>query len=231
MNRYPRNRAAASPSAGGQSPWPERDDELRRHWAAGTSTKKIGDAMHITKNAIVGRAHRLGLPPRPSPIGFGYAGGTGGERKTPARRTVMRKALPTLAELVNTEPAPPVASAPPASPTPHPPTHKSAEGLRVARQKAAEAARVEVPKQAEAVPVAPAARSASRWGCQYPLWGDNEPVPKPPRFCDAPCPLGLSWCATHRSVVFTRSVGWGQKAPTELRAQAGDSADALLDPA
>jgi len=50
------------------SPWPARDEELRAHWATGLSARLIGEAMSISKNAVVGRAHRIGLVSRPSPI-------------------------------------------------------------------------------------------------------------------------------------------------------------------
>lgn len=42
--------------------------KLRALWESGLSTEKIGKAMGLTKNAIVGKAHRLDLPARPSPI-------------------------------------------------------------------------------------------------------------------------------------------------------------------
>ena len=48
--------------------WPERDQELRDLWEAGLSGAKIGQRMNISKNSVVGRSHRLGLPSRPSPI-------------------------------------------------------------------------------------------------------------------------------------------------------------------
>nr|WP_294915092.1 GcrA family cell cycle regulator [uncultured Neokomagataea sp.] len=41
---------------------------LRELWDQGLSTAEIGRQLEITKNAVVGKAHRLGLPPRPSPI-------------------------------------------------------------------------------------------------------------------------------------------------------------------
>ena len=41
---------------------------LRGFWQEGLSTAEIGRRMQITKNAVVGKAHRLTLPPRPSPI-------------------------------------------------------------------------------------------------------------------------------------------------------------------
>lgn len=47
---------------------------LRVFWAEGHSTAEIGRRMGLTKNSIVGKAHRLNLPPRPSPIRRGGAG-------------------------------------------------------------------------------------------------------------------------------------------------------------
>src|SRR3954464_1946461 len=42
--------------------------QLRALWDEGHSTAEIGRRMGVTKNAIVGKAHRLNLPARPSPI-------------------------------------------------------------------------------------------------------------------------------------------------------------------
>ena len=52
------------------TPWTlQEDSTLRLLWDDGTtSTGKIGMRLHRTKNMIVGRAHRLGLTPKPSPI-------------------------------------------------------------------------------------------------------------------------------------------------------------------
>jgi GcrA cell cycle regulator len=42
--------------------------KLRALWNEGLSTAEIGRRLNISKNAVVGKAHRLSLPPRPSPI-------------------------------------------------------------------------------------------------------------------------------------------------------------------
>lgn len=42
--------------------------KLRTLWAEGLSTAEIGRRLNISKNAVVGKAHRLNLPSRPSPI-------------------------------------------------------------------------------------------------------------------------------------------------------------------
>ncbi len=43
-------------------------DNLGRLWAEGHSTAEIGRRLGLTKNAVVGKAHRLSLAPRPSPL-------------------------------------------------------------------------------------------------------------------------------------------------------------------
>jgi GcrA cell cycle regulator len=46
----------------------EAIERLRALWAEGHSTAEIGRRMGISKNAVVGKAHRLNLSARPSPI-------------------------------------------------------------------------------------------------------------------------------------------------------------------
>lgn len=53
----------------GKSDWTEKmESRLRELWAEGHSTAEIARRMGTTKNSVVGKAHRLGLPSRPSPI-------------------------------------------------------------------------------------------------------------------------------------------------------------------
>ena len=46
----------------------ERLDKLKKLWAEGWSISQIGEALGVSRNAIAGKAHRMGLPKRPSPI-------------------------------------------------------------------------------------------------------------------------------------------------------------------
>lgn len=48
-------------------PW-ERGDRLRILWDEGLSTLEIARRLGVSKNAVVGKAHRLGLPPREPPV-------------------------------------------------------------------------------------------------------------------------------------------------------------------
>lgn len=47
---------------------PERTNALMALWDEGLPTAEIGRRLGVTKNAVVGKVHRLGLPKRGSPI-------------------------------------------------------------------------------------------------------------------------------------------------------------------
>ena len=66
---------------------------LRALWAEGHSTAEIGRRLGITKNAVVGKSHRLDLPARPSPIR------RDGIRQAPRPRRLRGPTLPDLQSL------------------------------------------------------------------------------------------------------------------------------------
>lgn len=66
----------------------ERIARLTELWSQDLSTAEIGKILGITKNAVVGKAHRLGLPKRQSPI---------------RRSTKAKKPKPNLIRLENLE--------------------------------------------------------------------------------------------------------------------------------
>ena len=111
-----RRRRVISPETGGRTmsqhrtsyEWPENTvAQLRELWSEGHSTTEIGRRLGVSKNAIVGKAHRLDLPARPSPIKRGAPGGP-----RPRRRA---KVIPRLADIVllpSCAPTPRSASAP-----------------------------------------------------------------------------------------------------------------------
>ena len=50
-------------------PWDDNNvAKLRELWDQGLPTAQIGKLLGFTKNAVVGKAHRIGLERRPSPI-------------------------------------------------------------------------------------------------------------------------------------------------------------------
>lgn len=54
---------------------PERIDELTKLWETGQSASAIGKLLGVSKNAVVGKAHRMKLQARPSPIKRSEEGG------------------------------------------------------------------------------------------------------------------------------------------------------------
>jgi GcrA cell cycle regulator len=96
----------------------EAIERLRALWADGHSTAEIGRRMGISKNAVVGKAHRLNLSSRPSPIRRDAAG-QAMPRQQPVRQPrpagpAPRMTLPPVAPPTVTIPAAPV-------PVPRPP--------------------------------------------------------------------------------------------------------------
>ncbi len=68
---------------------PERIERLTQLWAKGMPASLIGKKLGCSKNSVVGKAHRMRLVARPSPI---IPGGSAKKRRT--------KALASLAETV-----------------------------------------------------------------------------------------------------------------------------------
>jgi len=86
---------------------------LRELWSEGHPTAEIGRRLGVSKSAVVGKAHRIDLPARPSPIKAG--GLTAGPRLREIKAVVPKLAdmivLPSCAPPPR-EPAPPVQDPP-----------------------------------------------------------------------------------------------------------------------
>lgn len=101
---------------------PETIDRLRALWDEGLPTAEIGRRLGTSKNSVVGKAHRLDLPQRPTPIKY-----TKGTPKRPTPRAGPRTLapLPSLTkEVAAPKPKPPpvkAATQPPPQATPAPP--------------------------------------------------------------------------------------------------------------
>jgi GcrA cell cycle regulator len=149
---------------------------LRVLWAEGLSTAEIGRRMGVSKNAVVGKAHRLNLPARPSPIR--RDGAQAGVARTPAPRRVTGPTLPPLSTPVAAEV---VLSKPP-----------------LVRDTVA------APAQpiARPAPVRPVAYRPTRLvACCWPI---GEPGTKNFRFCDAEAAQGKPYCGKHAQLAYVK---------------------------
>ncbi|HET6306282.1 MAG TPA: GcrA family cell cycle regulator [Rhodopila sp.] len=168
------------------------DEETIRHlrelWAQGHSTAEIGRRLGVSKNAIVGKAHRLDLDARPSPIRRDPA-------KPPAERASAhpRVAGPTLPPLASTGVASeatqpsnvqPLRSAP--APTPRP---------------AVTASPVAAPAPRPAPPPSPIQVRRSAPSCCWPI---GEPGTKAFRFCDEASVAGKPYCDDHAKLAYVK---------------------------
>jgi GcrA cell cycle regulator len=154
---------------------------LRELWAEGHSTAEIGRRMGISKNAVVGKAHRLNLLARPSPIRRD-SGDVGARPHTPRRVTG-----PTLPPLSVAPPPPP-----PVSQQPLPVVPPVAPAVTVRPEAVARAPMVVRPV---------AARSPRAQTCCWPV---GEPGTRSFRFCDADATLGKPYCTEHAAVAYVR---------------------------
>lgn len=106
--------------------WSDSEDaRLRALWDEGLSTAVIGVRLGRQKNSIIGRAHRLKLPRRPSPICRAGRPDSYPDKPRVARVPIVARTptLPALASeiIVARKPPPPPA---PKVPEPRPPQRK-----------------------------------------------------------------------------------------------------------
>jgi GcrA cell cycle regulator len=154
---------------------------LRTLWNEGLSTAEIGRRIAVSKNAVVGKAHRLGLPPRPSPIR--RDGAAAAPSRPAAPRRIVGPTLPPLATAL------PAASQEPRQ-DPHPVPKPPADTQPAASVPAA------APPPVRAVP-----RSSRLAVCCWPL---GEPGTKSFRFCDAEALPAKPYCAEHAQLAYVK---------------------------
>jgi GcrA cell cycle regulator len=87
----------------------ERIDQLKTMWEKGMTASQIADELGgVSRNAVIGKAHRLGLQSRPSPVKA---------TETPRKKVVAKKpAAPAVARQPAEEDAKPAPHAAPAAP-------------------------------------------------------------------------------------------------------------------
>ncbi len=82
---------------------PDRVKTLMALWAEGVSTLEIGRRLGVTKNAVVGKVHRLGLPKRQSPISSAPRAPRAAKPTEPPKPKVEEAPLPDTADMVKME--------------------------------------------------------------------------------------------------------------------------------
>jgi len=155
---------------------------LRGFWTEGYSTAEIGRRMGVSKNAIIGKAHRLALPGRPSPIRLERSPGQ--PRRHPAPRRVIGPTLPPLAtaSVIGQAPVklPPAVTVPVGAPT------TAGEPALAGKPRAISLSR---------------RLGARQIPCCWPI---GDPGTPKFRFCDAVALPGKPYCDEHAQVAYVR---------------------------
>lgn len=158
---------------------------LRGLWDEGLSTAEIGRRLGMSKNAIIGKAHRLSLPGRPSPIRPERPAG-GSRRRAPQRLTgpTLPPFAPSLAAQAVAPIGRPAPPAPPGRADPPPPAR-------------------ERPKpRAQPYAVSGFSRIGGRQlTCCWPI---GEPGTPSFRFCEAAAVPGKPYCDEHTEIAYVR---------------------------
>ena len=191
----------------------ERIEQLRQMWEGGMTASQIAEALTgVSRNAVIGKAHRLGLQSRPSPV----KGGEAAPEAEPA--PVAAPAPPPAPAPVVSAPEPiappkpaPVAAAP-ATPAPLPaadaPVLRSIGPGGFQRQNPHEQqAPIPPAPPRRLVPAKPSAEMADKTSlldlndriCKWPLGHPGEPDF---HFCGGPVNPGFPYCLDHCSVAY-----------------------------
>ena len=186
----------------------ERIDQLKQMWQAGNTASQIAETLGgVSRNAVIGKAHRLGLQSRPSPVKPGDT-----ESSEPAAKPAPAAAPPPIA----VAPAPasaaprPAAIASPTTPqtdVPAPIVRSIGPGGFQRQNPHEQQTPIPPAPPRRCVPPKPAPEIADKTGlldlndriCKWPLGHPGEPDF---HFCGHPVNPGFPYCLEHCSVAY-----------------------------
>jgi GcrA cell cycle regulator len=198
--RYPRKNSKMS--------WTdERIERLKELWSKGTTASQIADELGgVSRNAVIGKAHRLGLQSRPSPVKPNEA--PAAKAKEAPADAPWEEAAPEAPE---TEPEPaPAAAAPPAPAAPAAPQPRVVSvgpGGFLRQGPGEQQAPIPPAPPRRLVPAKPSADVADKTSlldlnekiCKWPLGHPGEPDF---HFCGRPSNPGFPYCVDHCGVAY-----------------------------
>ena len=189
----------------------ERIERLKKMWHDGATASQIADELGgVSRNAVIGKAHRLGLEQRPSPVKPGEEK----DAKKPAAAAAPKPAAPK-ADAPKTEAAAPAGAAPrPGHPAPHQPRHGGEIQYRsigpggfIRQGPGDQQPPIPPAPPRRLVPAKPSPEVADKTSlldlndriCKWPMGHPGEPDF---HFCGEPSNPGFPYCVAHCGVAY-----------------------------
>jgi GcrA cell cycle regulator len=183
----------------------ERIERLKELWTQGMTASHIADELGaVSRNAVIGKAHRLGLQSRPSPVKPNEAA----PPEAPETRPAEAATEPEPAAEPETPAAVAPADEPEARPTPPQPQIRSVGPGGFLRQAPGEQQQPIPPAPPRRlVPAKPSPEIADKTGlldlnekiCKWPIGHPGEPDF---HFCGIPANPGFPYCVEHCGVAY-----------------------------
>jgi GcrA cell cycle regulator len=189
----------------------ERIERLKKMWHDGATASQIADELGgVSRNAVIGKAHRLGLEQRPSPVKPGE------EKEAKKAAAPVAKAAPKAEPSKPAPAAPAVAAAPagappltssPQRPTPDMQYRSIGPGGFVRQGPGDQQAPIPPAPPRRLVPAKPSPEVADKTSlldlndriCKWPMGHPGEPDF---HFCGEPANPGFPYCVQHCGVAY-----------------------------
>jgi GcrA cell cycle regulator len=196
----------------------ERIERLKTLWTQGMTASQIADELGgVSRNAVIGKAHRLGLQARPSPVKANepeeaappvktkVAKPAAGPKTAPAAPAAEAKVEPQKTARVSQTPAP--AAPATAAPSPQPQVRSIGPGGFVRQGPSDQQAPIPPAPPRRLVPAKPSPEIADKTGlldlnekiCKWPIGHPGEPDF---HFCGRPANPGFPYCVEHCGVAY-----------------------------